>query len=188
MDRMRLRKGERAGERPSRNGFTLVELVVSFSALLLLLLGFTRVLVSTSMASSTTHEAAIAKEAARSMIEELKAVDFADAFALYNDDPGDDPGGVVVPGSNFAVPGLQLRQDDPDGFAGEILFPLQGGELCETLELPQFGLPADLNGDGDDDDPSVTADHRVLPVVVRVEWQSSGNTARLELNTWIGGI
>lgn len=186
---MRLRMGERADSGPSRrNGFTLIELVVSFSALLVLMLGFTRVLLSTSMASSTTHEAALAKEAARSVVEALRAVEFEDAFALYNDDPEDDPGGVVAPGNNFAVTGLQPRRDDADGFAGEILFPLQNGELCETLELPQFGLPADLNGDGDDDDVDVTDDHLVLPVVVRVEWQSSGNTARLELNTWIGGF
>ena len=186
-----LRWGERTGEmRPSRefrSGLTLVELVVSFSALLVLLLGFTRVLLSTSMASSTTHEAAIAKQAARAVVEELRAADFADAYALYNADPADDPGGVVAPGSNFAVRGLQPRREDADGFAGEILFPLQNGALCETLELPQFGLPADLNGDGDDDDPDVTADHRVLPVIVRVEWQSAGNTARLDLNAWIGG-
>jgi hypothetical protein len=85
------------------------------------------------------------------------------------------------------VRGLTPRADDPDGLAGEVLFPLQGGALCETLALPQFGLPADLNADGDDDDADVTADHRLLPVVVRVEWQSSGNTARFDLRTWIGG-
>src|SRR6185503_1855134 len=61
-------------------GFTLIELMVSFSALLIVLLGFSRMLLSSHMASSTTHEATLAKEAARSMIEVLQGTTLADVY------------------------------------------------------------------------------------------------------------
>ncbi len=180
----------RSGVRPAsgtRSGFTLIEMLVSFAALLVVLLGFTRMLLSSRMASSTNHASTVAKEAGRSMIETLEAADFQDVFALYNDDPADDPGGPgTAPGADFAVRGLDADRDDADDLAGEILFPVQGGELCETLALPQFGLPADLNGDGDPDDANVTDDYRLLPVIVRVEWQNSSGTGRVEFRTLIG--
>ncbi len=162
--------------RGARAGFTLVELMVSFGALLVVLLGFTRMLLSSSMAASTNHEATLAKEAARSMIEQLEAGQFGTLFATYSAAPG------------FDVRGLAAVEGDADGLPGVILFPTQGGALCETLALPQFGLPADLNWDGDPDDADVSADYRCLPVIVRIEWQGSGGTSRVEFRTLIGNF
>jgi competence protein ComGF len=46
-----------ARSRPDTHaGFTLIELMVSFSALLVVLLGFSRMLISSHMASATTHD------------------------------------------------------------------------------------------------------------------------------------
>jgi type II secretory pathway pseudopilin PulG len=156
------------------SGFTLIEVLVSFSALLVVLLGFTRMLLSSSIAASTTHEATLAKEAARAKIEELRAADFSTLFAVYGAAP------------DFAISGLDAMLGDADGQPGEILFPVQAGMLSETLALPEFGLPADLNGDGDAEDADVTADYRVLPVVVRVEWRGSGCAGRVEFRTLMG--
>ncbi len=173
----------------ARAGITLVELMLSFGALLVVLLGFTRMLLSTRVASSTNHEATLAKEAARAAIEALQAAEFDEAFALYNSDPQDDPDGAsTAPGSDFDVRGLEATRDDADGLPGEILFPTQGGELCETLNLPEFALPADLNGDGDLDDVDVSDDYLLLPVIVRVEWQGGGSDCLLEFRTLIGSF
>ena len=173
----------------STRGFTLIELMVSFSALLIVLLGFSRMLLSSHMASSTTHEATLAKEAARSMIEVLQATTLADVYATYNGNGADDPGGVPAPGSGFAVRGLEAPLDDADGLPGRILFPEQGGVLSELEIKPQYGWPMDMDRDGD---PAGTADvsgtYRRLPVVVRVEWRGSGGDGSVEFMTVLGGL
>src|SRR5262245_31373585 len=92
-------------------GFTIVELMVSFSALLIVLLGFSRMLLSAHIASNTTHEATLAKEAARMKIEVLQATPLSTIYASYKDSPG------------FAVRGLEAPLDDEDGLPGRILFP-----------------------------------------------------------------
>src|SRR5262245_23083974 len=145
-------------------GFTLVELMVSFSVMLVVLLGFSRLLVSSRMASSTTHEATLAKEAARSMVEVLQATPFEQIYATYNSDAGDGGGGPVAvfqAGQGFRVPGARLfdaNDDDQDALkppagqacCGQILFPELNGNLTENLNVPQYGwVDLDLNGDGD---------------------------------------
>ena len=182
-------RGSRA--RSARAGFTLIELMFSFGALLVVLLGFTRMLLSSHMAASTGHEATLAKEAGRSMIEVLQAADFAQVFALYDATGQDDPGGAnTAPGAGFAVRGLTAIEGDADGLPGEILFPVQAGApavLREDLVLPNlFGELADLDADGNTDALDHSGDYRVLPVLVRVEWQSSGGNSRLEFRTVIG--
>jgi type II secretory pathway pseudopilin PulG len=171
----------------ARQGFTLVELLVSFGALLIVLLGFSRMLLSSQMASNTSHEATIAKEAARSMLEVVQAAPFGQIYALYNSNPADDPGGVVAPGASFAVNGLEAPEGDADGMCGLILFPEQGGALREDLVLPElFGSITDLNGDGNTDALDHAGDYRLLPVAVRVEWRSAGGSGRIEFKSVIG--
>jgi type II secretory pathway pseudopilin PulG len=167
-------------------GFALIEVVVSFTALLVVLLGFSRMLLSSRMASATSHEATLAKEAARSMIEQLGALDVTEAYARYNSTSADDPGAGASPGAGFAVRGLEPLLDDADGLPGEIQFPEVGGVLSESLTLPQYGWPIAMNGDGDTDDPDVTADVRVLPVVVRVRYLTAGGQAVVEFTTVLG--
>jgi type II secretory pathway pseudopilin PulG len=160
-------------------GFTLIELMVSFSALMAILLGFSRLLLSSRMAATTTHEASIAKEAARAMLETLESEDFGDVFALYN-------------GSGFAVTGLEAADGDADGLPGEILFPVKGGQLREDLgQTWLFGPIDDLDCDGnplgpDSDDHS--GDYSLLPVVVRVRWEGAGGPGTVEFRTVLGGL
>jgi type II secretory pathway pseudopilin PulG len=171
-------------------GFTLIEMMVSFSALLIVLLGFSRMLLSSHMASSTTHEATLAKEAARSMVEVLQATALEDIYPSYNANPADDPGVAgSAPGAGFAVRGLDAPQDDADGLPGLILFPEQGGVLSELAVKPQYGWPMDMDRDGDDNGTADVSDgYRLLPVVVRVEWRGSGGDGKVEFMTVIGGL
>lgn len=174
----------------ARTGFTLVELIVSFSALLIVLLGFSRMMLSSRMASSTAHEATLAKEAARAMVEILKAHPFAQIYATYNADTtdgGGTPSAGFVAGVGFPVRGLEA----PEGLAapGQIVFPEQAGELCEQVNLPQLGWKnLDLNGDGDHDDANVSGDYKFLPVIVRVSWRGSGGTGSVEFRTLIANF
>jgi hypothetical protein len=173
-----------------RAGFTLIELLVSFSALLIVLLGFSRMLLSSRMATSTTHEATLAKEAARSRMELLQATEFAQIFATYNADPNDDPGGAgTAPGAGVAVRGLEAPEGDADGLPGEILFPVLNGALREDLAQSQlFGPVVDLNRDLVTDALDHAGDYRLLPVVVRVEWRSTGGDGRLEFRACVGDL
>lgn len=161
-----------------RHGFTIVELLVSFSALLIVLLGFSRMLLSSRLASATTHEATLAKEAARMQIEVMQGMAFG---AIYSSFDG--------AAANFAVRGLEAPDGDPDGLPGKILFPEHNGTLSELCtSQPQYGWPMDLDGDGLTNTADVSATYRVLPVVVRVEWRGQGCNGKLEFKTVIGGF
>jgi type II secretory pathway pseudopilin PulG len=167
-----------ARSRPDTHaGFTLIELMVSFSALLVVLLGFSRMLISSHMASATTHEATLAKEAARSMLEVLQATPLAGVYATYD---GADGG--------FEVRGLEAPEGDADGLPGRILFPEQGGTLSELAIAPQYGWPMDMDGDGDLLTADVSGTYRLLPVVVRVEWRGAGGNGAVEFMTVVGGL
>lgn len=167
-----------ARSRPgARAGFTLVELMVSFSALLVVLLGFSRMLVSSQLLSATTHEATLAKEAARGMIEVLQATPLVTLYPTYSG-----------AGAGFDVRGLEAPDGDPDGLPGRILFPEQGGVLSELAIAPQYGWPIDMDGDGAVLTADVSATHRLLPVVVRVEWRGAGGNALVEFMTIAGGL
>jgi len=175
----------------ARAAFTLIELLVSFSALLVVLLGFSRMLLSSQMASSTSHEATLAKEAARARVEVLQAQDFASVYKLYNAVAGDDPNGEgTAPGAGFSVRGLEAPLDDADGLPGQILFPVLNGSLREDVDQPHlFGANLDLNGDGNPGGPDNldhSGDYRILPVVVRIEWRSAGGDGRVEFRSVLG--
>lgn len=61
-------------------------------------------------------------------------------------------------------------------------------DLREDLALPRYGLPADLDGDGQVDAASRLADYRALPVVVTFRWQANGEAAhQMRLSTWLRG-
>ncbi len=175
-----------AGRQPER-GLTLLEVLLGFSVLLIGLVGFVKVVVSSMAASTMTHEVAMAKETARGMLETLAASDFSNVFALYNDEPTDDPNGQnTAPGMGFAAPGLDLQSGDVDGFAGEILFPTRAEEpavLREDIANLRFGTPRDLNGDGAIDDQDHSSDYQLLPVVVRVSWRGTAGNSRVEFRT-----
>ncbi len=173
----------------TNRGFTLIELMVSFSALLVVLLGFSRMLLSSHMASSTSHEATLAKEAARAMVEVLQATPLAEIYATRNANPADDPGlAGSAPGANFAVRGLTAVPDDADGMPGRILFPEQGGVLSELCIDPRYGWPMDMDRDGDQLTADVSTLYKLLPVVVRVEWRGAGGDGLVEFKTVIGGL
>ena len=168
---------------------TLIEVLVAFGMLSLALLGFVKVIVFSTAATDAQHETTTAKEAARQAIETLRAESFSDVFALYNDDPEDDPGGTgTAPGSALDIEGLTAPAGAPNGAVGRVLFPtvddpVDGLQLREDVVDNSLGMPRDLDGDGQVDDVDHAGDYLLLPVKIRLQWMGKAGLSTLEIKT-----
>jgi hypothetical protein len=157
------------------------------TVLCIALVGYARTVAMASVAASTSREAMLANEAGRQMLETLRAQPFNQVFARYNSTVADDPGGVVSPGANFAVTGLEAQKNDADGMPGEIAFPtltVGGGlQLREDIVDAKLGMPSDLSGDGLIDAVDHAANYQNLPVIIRVRWRGVGGPGKVEFQT-----
>lgn len=170
-------------------GFSMVEVMVVFVVLTVAMAMFTSTMASTARQRMTKRESAIAAEAGRRMLEVLRAGVFAQTFARYNNSPEDDPGGAgTAPGPHFAVAGLAPAADDLDGFVGEIVFPSSGPALREDVEMPELGMARDLDADGEIDALDHAGDYQVLPVLVRMRWQSRSGPREMEMFTLLANL
>ncbi len=170
------------------SGFTLLEVVVSILLLMIGIAGISRLTVGVTRAGTMQRETELATEGARAKLERIKAEAFSQAFRTYNATGADDPSGAgTAPGAYFEVAGLRPAPDDPDGMPGEVIFPVppdQPGQLCESVNDPKLAMPRDLNGDGIVDSLNHATDYKLLPVRVRVRWQSiDGTIGLVELKT-----
>jgi len=184
-----------------RRGATLIELVVVISILAVAAGIFSQTVVSVGRQRHLNREADIAGAAVRDVLERMRNEDFAQIFALYNDDPLDDPGGVgTAPGQRFAIEGLHPGAGAADQRVGEILLPSvwvepppqvpmgetpppAGAELREDVQDTVLGMPRDLNGDSIVDTLDHADDYYVLPIRVRVEWEGRAGQRSFEMFT-----
>lgn len=167
-------------------GFSFVELVIAMTVLVIAIGAIGSSLVASMNLGTTNEETALAVDAAYSAIERVRGEPFAQAFANFNADLGDDVG--AGPGKHFAVAGLDLRPDDPDGFVGEVIFPGDGTELREDVDDRELGMPRDLSSDGVIDALDHAGDYALLPVRVRLEWTGRAGPRSLEVVTTIGDL
>ena len=184
--------------RRERRGFTLVELVIATPLVLIA----TSLIASTLMASSQrktlNRDRALAASTLQEVLEHMRNEDFTRIFALYNNDPFDDPNGPgTAPGRFFAVDGLKPIPDPvtgvvpAHGMVGEILLPVlnTGGaidvdlELREDIDLEELGMPRDLNGDSVIDDLDHSEDYHLLPVTGVIRWQSEVGPLEFRMHT-----
>ena len=171
--------------RRAARGTTLIEVAIAASVMVIGLLGFMQVIAMSVGSSTANRQADLATQAAREIIEELQAANFATLQLTYGVAPG---GGV--PGNAFAVPGLDPDPGDPDGMVGEIIMPVVPGagggvEVRENLQMPLLGLPRDLNGDHVMDGFDHSLDKRILPVLVRLRWRGATGISRMEFKTLV---
>lgn len=164
-----------------RAGLTLIELLISITVLLIGVGVVVSGLIASRNLSRTNREVTAAAAAAESVLERLRATEFRQVFAVFNDDPADDPAGVEIHGSGFDVPLLRAQDGDADGLAGEVLFPTLGGALREDLNDAFLGLPRDLDFDGDVDAADHAEDYQVLPVRIRIAWTGQSGDQVIEL-------
>ena len=172
----------------SQAGFTVVELLIAVTVMMIALMGVVATITSVGTLGAANEDSARAYQAARSMVETLQSESPEDVFARYNDDPADDPGGAgTAPGRHFAVPGLRVQTGDADGFVGQVLVPATaGGALREDVDDQGFGLPRDLNGDGAIDGDDHADDYILLPIRVRMEWTGNSGDRFFEYATMLG--
>jgi len=165
----------------ARAGFSLVELVVVIGILTVSVSMLTSTLISASRHAPIQRESALASNAARTVLETMRSEPLERLFALYNADPDDDPDGPgTAPGPFFAIAGLDARAEDEDGFPGEIVLPAQAAPLREDANLPELGMPRDLDADGAIDANDHSGNYVLLPVLVRIEWRgATGNRSLL---------
>lgn len=177
----------RTRTRARRSGYTLLELMIALVVFTIAIGGISSSLASTSALSRATEERGIALDAALSTMEALRAEVPGEVYVRYNETVLDDLDGIS-PGRFFAVPDLVLRPGDPDGFAGEIIFPGDGTQLIEDgiVDDDELGMPRDLNGDGAMDAIDHSTDYTILPVRIRVEWSGVRGFQVIELVSQVG--
>lgn len=169
--------------RRDESGFTLVEVV--FALLVFVVgIGFAGTTMTSSMLlNHSSRETTLATNAAQSIVEAMRGEDFFEVYRRFNGSTADDPAIGVSPGDVFAVRGLNVRPDDPDGFVGRIVFPDVAGQLREDVVSARLGMPRDLNGDGTHDTEGHNLDYGILPVLVRVDWTGQSGDRSIEIAT-----
>lgn len=170
-----------------RAGFSLLEVAIACVVLTLALGAVAASMASTGGLTRSTRERSLALEEATNVLEGLRAAPLALAFAMYNEDPGDDPGGKgTAPGARFEVAGLRARDGGED--VGSVEFPTRGKALREDVDDAQLGMPRDLDGDRAVTAADVSGTYRILPVRVRVEWVDASGEHVLELHTSLADL
>ncbi|MFT4540763.1 MAG: prepilin-type N-terminal cleavage/methylation domain-containing protein [Planctomycetota bacterium] len=158
-------------------GFSLIEVLIAITVFAVSIGAVGTTLVATTALSKTSNEISEAVESACSLLEQVRAEEFQDIFATYNDSGADDIDGVdTAPGSSFDVDGKSPWVGSVS--VGEVIFPGDGIELREDFVDRELGMPRDLNGDGVIDDLNHASDYTILPLRVRVRW--SGKSGEIE--------
>ncbi len=167
-------------------GFTLVELAVAMS---ILLIGIASVVSATSRMNALrkyNRERGLGQNALRSMAERIHA-----AAYRFSEDPATwsqellgayGPGGT--PGNTFPVLGLNVSPTQTT--QGEVSFVSDETTTDADLGL-ELGMPRDLNGDGDALDADVTASARILPVILDLRWTGQNGESRLAHGFYVMG-
>jgi len=162
----------------------LVEVVVALVVLVFGSLAAVSVMLSSVRLDALDREEALARDAARLVVEQMKGATFSQIFATYDADTADDPGGAgSAPGSTFDVKGLDVQPGA--AHVGSIVFPTVGAQLREDAVVADLGMPRDLNGDGVVDAASHAADYCVLPVRVEIRWRGVDGDRTYALRTVI---
>ena len=170
-----------------RGGFMIIDVLAALTILIVGLSAVVGSLVASQRVRDRNRDMALAYEAARGQMEEMRATPFRDVFAAFNGTPLDDPPGPgAAPGSGFDVEGLSPQEGDPDGLGGRIEFPVTAGApavLREDVEIKGLGMPRDLNADIAIDDGDHSPDYALLPVRVFVEWEGPSGPVAISFET-----
>lgn len=176
----------------SLRGMTLMEIALAMPIIMLALGMFTQMLTAGKGMRQSSRENWLASLRAQDVLESMRNQSYQDLYALYNEDPLDDPGGPgTAPGIHFSLPDLEPQTGDADGFVGRITLPSfnAGTEVAPDWQLREdsnhagLGMPRDLNGDNVIDALDHSADFTILPVEVEIRWQSRFGPRRIQVHT-----
>jgi prepilin-type N-terminal cleavage/methylation domain-containing protein len=154
-------------------GMTLVEVIFALTILAIVTLGISSAFIGTSAMRQATENQVHAYNAARGMMEEIRAAQKTGTQGLDN---------IIA---TYSATGNQTFTVDRIGGTGTIILYLQEDTVpvevgADPVTLvnsagERFG-EYDLNGDNDESDTFTTATSdqvRVLPVEVRVDWNET---------------
>jgi hypothetical protein len=146
--------------------------VIAVAVMVVALLALMSALFSASTLQETTREKSLAYNAARQTLETMRNSSFSSIFSTYKS--GTPQNQFLVAGLN-AIPGTPVGQiffpEGPGGTLREDFFTLDS-VMATALGVPSPGK--DLNDDGLIDAADHGADYKILPVLVRISWQSTG--------------
>jgi type II secretory pathway pseudopilin PulG len=188
-------------KRPGQSGFSLLEVLFGGVILSIAFLGHAATSYSEHRLAGFETSRSEALHAVRQFMERVRSEDdFAGLYARLRTLqraaalPGKDgarladgrrawPARAYFPEfvTNATVRELGILVDVP-------FTTLDGGatELREDADMPAFGLPADLNGDGVVEATARDLDYRALPVVVTFRWTPRGEAPEeLRVATWL---
>lgn len=166
---LRARRG-RAGE----CGITLVETAISLGALAVGMVAAASCLGASLQLDRANAETVRAFAVARGTMDRVRAETEARMYRSFDADPSNDPDGAgTAPGNLIEVPELGTTGGSAAGTCTVFLPYDNAGHLRENLDIPEIGLPRDLNADGTVDGADHAADALVLPFAVRVRWTGS---------------
>ncbi len=124
------------GPRPERGlavrgrveGFTILEVMIASTIILLVLVGLLSSLAKSQQLKQNTGEYQVALEAARQKFEEIQSTTYSTVFATYNN-------------TNFAVTGLIALPQDADGRVGRVTVDNTNANLLlVTISLQWQGV------------------------------------------------
>ncbi len=155
-----------------RGGFTLAELALAMTMLIVALISISAATLRSHSLRRQNRERTLAHNAIRSISERIHSLSYItvenspttwvqDLLARYG------PGGTI--GNQFDVEGL-----NPPGAAGRVgSIQIVTDETLTDLALGvELGMPRDLNGDGDAND-NVVATARLLPIIITLTYRSA---------------
>jgi len=169
---------------PSRAGFSLVDVCLSM-ALLAIALG---ILIGSSLSAMKLDQVnastAMASQALRGMCESRQALPIDEVLDSYWIAEGEQDSTRAPKVARLTVRDPLLADEHGTMPVARVRFPLDElGELREDLELPELGLPRDLDRDGAIDSEDHRLDFVILPVVLEVEWDGPSGPQLLKLST-----
>lgn len=169
---------------PRRAGFTLLEVIVALSVLLVALMAMTSTTVVVHSVDNLDRERRLAVAALTQAIERVQAR----SSASINADGGWAPAVLEAyeaggnPGPTFDVQGLTPW----DGEAAVGTVQVVTDETATDTDLEaRIGMPRDLDGDGLPFSADVSGDARLLPVVVRLRWKGAAGNRTLSQGFYV---
>ncbi len=196
----------------------MIDGLISVVVISLSSFGFLAASITSSALDAESRTVAVATLLTRRVLEEMQAVPLDDVIASYNANTTDDPRGAgTASGSTFTLETKDVRLvtdayvDDcnltlvdttyakaeastaiPKSMDVSIMLPTTTTGAVEVLRenaIPaELGGPADLNGDGVIDGVDHSADYRILPVVIELQWPTAdGGTRTVSYSAVLGG-
>ena len=169
--RPREQHGRPRRRRASRGGFTLAELALATTILLVALMSISAATLRSHSLRRQNRQRVIAANAVRTYSEQIHAasIQASKNLTTWAETVLEEWGAGGTVGTTFDVVGLTPAGANESVGTIEIITD----ETATDDELGvQLGMPRDLDGDGAADDVDVSATARLLPVIVRVRWVS----------------